>query len=357
MRRVDRNFPAPVPSAALAGSRPVGGAAPISRRHLLGWRQRNHSVGDDAWIRVSRRAMACRVEVTLAGRDAAVIPAAQAALDVAGQIEELLSVFRADSAVSRLNVAAADAPAPVDSDDLWHLLMRCRDLHAATNGAFDVTSTPLSRVWGFLARNPRRPSAEALREALDCVGLPRVVFDQANRTVRLANGMAFNFGSIGKGYAVDRITATLRGRGVCHALVSAGGSSIAALGGRGAGWVVDVCSRRAARSPLARVRLRRCGMATSGAAEQFLEADGTRYGHVLDPRTGQPAAGILTATAIADDAATADALATAFFVGGFALARRYCNAHPRTVAILVADDGCELVEVVGTHPDAFVEAT
>jgi thiamine biosynthesis lipoprotein len=357
MRRVDRNFQAPVPSPAPAGSRPDGGATPISRRHLLGWRQRNHSLGDDAWIRVSRAAMACRVEVTLAGRDAVAIPAARAALDIAGEIEGLLSVFRADSAVSRLNLAAADAPTRVDSDDLWNLLMRCRDLHAATDGAFDVTSTPLSRVWGFLERRPRRPSPEALREALDRVGLPRVVFDQANRRVRLASAMAFNFGSIGKGYAVDRIAAALRERGVRHALVSAGGSSIAALGGRGAGWVVDVRSRRAARSPLARVRLRRCAMATSGAAEQFLEADGTTYGHVLDPRTGQPAAGILTATAIADDAATADALATAFFVGGVALARRYCNAHPRTMAILVADDGRGLLDVVGTHPGAFMEPT
>jgi thiamine biosynthesis lipoprotein len=168
--------------------------------------------------------------------------------------------------------------------------------------------------------------------------------------------MAFSFGSIGKGFAVDRIAAALRDRGVRHALVSAGGSSVAAVGGRGAGWQVDVRTRRATRSPLARLHLRGCAMATSGSGEQFLEADGARYGHVLDPRTGRPATGLLSATAVADDAATADALATAFFVGGIDLARRYCSTYPRTLAILVADDGRECCDVVGGHPGAFVEA-
>jgi thiamine biosynthesis lipoprotein len=300
--------------------------------------------------------MACRVEITLAARDAARIPAARAALGEAGRVEQLLSVFRSDSDVSRLNRAAIREPTLVGSDDLWQLLLRCRMLHEATEGSFDVTSTPLSRVWGFLERRPRRPPDERLLEALACVGLQRVRFDEAARTVSFAGGMAFNFGSIGKGFAVDRIAMALHGRGVRHALVSAGGSSVAALGGRGAGWHVDVCSRRAIRSPLASLRLRGCAMATSGAAEQFLEADGTRYGHVLDPRTGQPATGILSATAIADDAATADALATAFFVGGIDLAHRYCRANPRTLAILVADDGRERVDVVGNHPHAVVEA-
>jgi thiamine biosynthesis lipoprotein len=300
--------------------------------------------------------MACRVEVTLSARDAAAIPAAHAALDAAERVEQLLSVFRSDSDVSRLNRAAASGRAQVENEALWHLLLRCRALHAATEGAFDITSTPLSRVWGFLERRPRRPSAESLQEALGRVGLSRVTFGEADRAVRFAPDMAFNFGSIGKGFAVDRIADALRERGVGHALVSAGGSSVAALGGRGPGWHVDVCSRRATRSPLARLRLRGCAMATSGSAEQFLEADGARYGHVLDPRTGQPAVGILSATAIADDAATADALATAFFVGGLTLARRYCHAHPRTLAILVADDGRERIDVAGTHPDATVEA-
>jgi thiamine biosynthesis lipoprotein len=198
--------------------------------------------------------MACRVEITLAVRDAAAIRAAHLALDVAGRVERRLSVFQADSEVSRLNRTAADAPAPVADADLWRLLLQCRALHAATDGAFDVTSTPLSRAWGFLDRRPRRPSHDALRAALDRTGLSRVVFDDTARTVRLVEGMAFNFGSIGK--AVDGMALALRREGVRHALVSAGGSSVAALGGRAAGWPAHVCSRRAARTPLARLRLR-----------------------------------------------------------------------------------------------------
>jgi thiamine biosynthesis lipoprotein len=140
-----------------------------------------------------------------------------------------------------------------------------------------------------------------------------------------------------------------------HALVSAAGSSVLAVGGRDSGWVVDVRSRQVQRARLARLTLRDCALATSGAGEQFVEVEGRRYGHVIDPRTGWPAAGLVSVSVVTDDAARADALSTAFLVGGLETARAYCAKHPRTLALLTRDDGSERPQVLGEHPGARLE--
>lgn len=301
--------------------------------------------------------MACRFEVTLSGEDARHVPDAHKALDEADRVESALTVFRDSSALVALNRAAAGAPVPVD-EELFALLARCRSLHADTEGAYDVTTTPLSRAWGFLARDGRRPTDEEIAAARACVGMDGVALDEAARTVRfLRPGLELNLGSIGKGYALERMAAALRAGGVGHALVSAAGSSIRALGGRGRGFRVDLTSRRTTRGLLARLRLRDAAMGTSGAAEQFFEIQGRRYGHVLDPRTGWPAEGVLSATVVADDAATADALSTAFLVGGLDLARRYCESHPGVLALVTPEGGSERPQLFGAHRGATVAFT
>jgi thiamine biosynthesis lipoprotein len=292
--------------------------------------------------------MACRFDITLASDDAASVPLARAALNAIDRIEDQLSVFRETSAVSHLNRRAAQEAVEIDAD-LLALLLECRDLARATGGAFDVTSTPLSRCWGFLARDGRVPSREAIENARALVGFDAVAFtglEGARPTVRFERpGIELNLGAIGKGYALDRVARDMRGAGVAHALLSAGCSSLLAIGGRDAGWHVAVVSPgqgddRADR-PLASVWLRDAALGTSGAGEQFVIADGTRYGHVIDPRTGWPASGVLSASVIAASAAEADALSTAFLVGGPELAERYCATHPDVMALLTLDDVSE----------------
>jgi thiamine biosynthesis lipoprotein len=118
---------------------------------------------------------------------------------------------------------------------------------------------------------------------------------------------------------------------------------------------VDLTTSAPVRRVLARLRLRNAALGTSGAGEQFIEVDGQRYGHVIDPRTGAPASGVVNASVITADAATADALATAFFVGGIDLARRYCDAHPGTLALITPDDGSWRPLIVGRYLGAVVE--
>ena len=110
------------------------------------------------------------------------------------------------------------------------------------------------------------------------------------------------------------------------------------------------------RQRLTGLRLRNAALGTSGAGEQFIEVNGSRYGHVIDPRTGWPAAGVLSASVVTADAATADALATAFFVGGLDLARKYCDSHPGTLALITPDDGSNRPLVVGRYMGAVVDA-
>jgi thiamine biosynthesis lipoprotein len=324
----------------------------LNRRELLTGRRR---VESPFWVRVHRLAMACRFEVMLPGEDVAHVPAANDALTEAGRLDALLSVFRDTSELSLVNRCAAREPVHV-SAELFGLLQQCRDLHRATGGAFDVTTTPLSRCWGFIRREGRVPTATEIDDARAVVDMSSVELDESTRTVRFHRaGMELNLGSIGKGYAVQCIASALLRRGVRRALVSAGASSASVLGGRGEGWPIDVISRRAAHRRLARLRLRHGAMGTSGAGEQYIDAQGTRYGHVLDPRTGWPSQGILSVTVVTADGAAADALATAFLVGGRDLVQRYCDAHPETLALLTPEDGSERPIVIGRYDGAIVE--
>jgi thiamine biosynthesis lipoprotein len=163
-----------------------------------------------------------------------------------------------------------------------------------------------------------------------------------------------NLGAIGKGFALDCAASRLRAAGIVHALLSAGGSSMVAVGGRGSGWQIDLVSPLVPGQAIACLRLRNAALGTSGAGEQFVIADGRRYGHVLDPRTGWPAHGVLSASVVASDAARADALSTAFLIGGTALAERYCAAHRDVLALVTPDDGGGRPIVIGSHPGARI---
>jgi thiamine biosynthesis lipoprotein len=303
------------------------------------------------WVRAHRTIMACRFEVALPEADARHVDAALEALDEADRLEAALTVFRDTSELSRINREAAAAPARA-SEGLFALLTRCQTLYAETEGAFDITSTPLSRRWGFLKSEAREPSV-CLDASTAVVGMNRVRLDATTRTVSFGvAAMELNLGAIGKGYAVDRLGVVLRRRGVTRALVSAGGSSVLAVGGHDDGWSIDLTSPQL-ESRIARLRLRDAALGTSGAGQQYIVADGVRYGHIFDPRTGRPSHGVLSASVVARDAETADALSTAFLVGGVDLARRYCESHPHILALITLDGAT--THVFGNCNGAHIE--
>lgn len=329
-------------------------AGALTRRNFLSFDFGDRARDPDHWVRIQRSAMACRFEVMLSSDDARDMASARAALDEADDIESVLTVFRESSVVSDLNRRGAREDVTV-GPDLFGLLARSAELHARTGGAFDVTSTPLSRCWGFLTREGRVPTDQEIADACAIVGMGHVRLDASSRSVRFGRaGVEVNFGAIGKGFALDRMGELLRGRGARRALLSAGHSSVLALGGKGRGWPVDLRPRLASRR-VGRLWIRNGALGTSGAGEQFIELDGLRYGHVIDPRTGRPADGVLGASVITGDAATADALSTAFLIGGPDLARAYCEAWPDVLAVLVLDEPAERTEVFGRYHGATLE--
>jgi thiamine biosynthesis lipoprotein len=323
----------------------------VSRRNFLTFDFARRGAAEDL-VTLHRIAMACRVEVTLPAAGGRDIGAAREALDEADRLEGVLSVFRDTSDVVRVNRCAAGEAVPVRGE-LFDLVALSSELHARTDGAFDVTSGPLSRCWGFLQRDARLPDPAQLAAARAVVGMRSVILDGPARTVRFERrGMELNFGSIGKGFVLDRMADLLQRRGVRHAIASAGSSSIVAIGGRDRGWPIDLRPRRA-HKVVGRIRLRNGAVGTSGAGEQFVEIDGSRYGHVLDPRSGAPAAGTLAASVITRSGAVADALSTAFLVGGADLAERYCVAHADTLAVIVPENGAP--QTFGRYPGALME--
>jgi thiamine biosynthesis lipoprotein len=207
----------------------------IGRRALFG-RLLPEATEAGHWVKVHRTAMACRFEVTLDEADARCVDAARAALDEVDGIENALTWFRDTSEVSRVNREAAAGPLPV-SPELFALLSLCRELHGATGGAFDPASTALSRCWGFLDRRPHLPADEEIAAARARAGMDKVTLDDMGRTVRFAApGVELNCGAVGKGWALDRVAASLRVGGVGRALLTAGGSSHRGWGGESWEW-------------------------------------------------------------------------------------------------------------------------
>lgn len=284
-------------------------------------------------LHISRRAMATDFQILLPREsESAQVDAAVAAMELLEPIEATLTVYQSDSEASRINRDASQGPVRV-GPMVIDLLQRAARLSAATDGAFDVTAGPLVDAWGFTTRSGRRPSAEQIQNARDCVGWQHLEIDPRAGTVRFAvPGMRINFGAIGKGYALDRIAQRLHEAGLENFLLHGGNSSVMAAGdaepGSGEGWRVGLQHPTRPRQRLGGITLRDMSLATSGSGKRHFHFRGRRYGHVIDPRSGYPAGEFLSLSVLTPQAADADAIATGLFVGGRAMILRNIAHSP-----------------------------
>ena len=291
---------------------------------------------------IGRDAMACRFEIVFnAGEVADATAIAIDCLDRVDEIENRITVYRDTSELARLNATAAEGWQPVDAD-LFSLLLAARDLHERTDGAFDMAAGTLVRTWGFLRRQGRTPTAEELARAREAAGMQWVELDESACRVRFTRpGVELNPGAIGKGWAIDRVMERLRECDVPSTLVHGGASSVRAIGCQGIdrpgrrGWPVGVRHPLRPGRRLATVQLDDRALGTSGSGTQFFIDRGRRLGHILDPRTGVPAEGVLSATVVAPTAAEADSLSTALYVLGPAGLERVAPSGGTVGAILV----------------------
>jgi len=288
--------------------------------------------------------MACRFQIFLnAGQYAHGLAAALEALDLLELLEQQMSIFRPDSLVQQINRQAAFEPVVVE-DRLFELLQLADAVYRLTEGAFDLTSTPLWEVWGFAQRRPRIPTQAELAQALEQVGWQYVCLNPADRTIRFTRpGIRLNLGSIGKGYALDRCAEVLRQAGIEHFVIHGGQSSVLALGtrrdGGGLGWPVGLRHPLRPQRRLGELWLQDLALGTSGSGVQFFSSGGRRWGHIIDPRTGQPGGqDILSVTVLARSAAEADALATGLFLLGEEKTRQLSELRPDLGALLVLPD-------------------
>jgi thiamine biosynthesis lipoprotein len=315
--------------------------------------------GDLALIRLGWRAMATGYEILLPFDTPDACAAGQAAFELLDELEDQLSVYRDHSEVCRINRLAGKRAVRVEAR-LFGLLELARQVSSDSGGAFDVTAHALIQAWGFF-RGPRRvPADEERAAALEKVGMQHVELDGERRTVRFhRDGLGINLGSIGKGYALDRMAELLARRWNLPAMLLHGGSSSVYAKGTpredSRGWLVKVRHPWQPGRYLAGVYLRDRALGTSAATFQYLEHAGKKLGHVLDPRSGWPAEGLASVSVVAPTGALADALSTAFYVGGLDLARTYCASHPGVGAI-VLPEGARAATVVGLASDEYTVA-
>jgi thiamine biosynthesis lipoprotein len=296
---------------------------------------------DALLLHFSRSAMATIFEVVFPFGTSQAHAAALEALDLVDVLEEQMTVYREGSEVNDINHRAAASAIPVE-ENLFSLFQVSERLYRETGGAFDIAAGKLIKAWGFFRGPPQVPSPEELKLALAVTGTKHLKLDVEQRTIRFHQpGLELNLGSIGKGYALDRAVELLANRwGMTSALLHGGRSSVLALGhapGSTCGWAVGITHPWNPAARLVVVQLQDQALGTSAATFKHLVHEGRKLGHILDPRTGWPAAGVASASVLAPTAAEADALATAFYVRGEAFAREYCAAHPELGAVMLVE--------------------
>ncbi len=240
--------------------------------------------------------------------------AAAAAFDRIAYLDGVMSDYRSDSELMKLTARTGSGPIPV-SDDLFHVLSFALDLARRSDGAFDVTIGPLVRLWREARRTGRLPQPGALAEAKEKVGWRLVSLDSLDRTVELkVSGMQLDLGGIAKGYAADEAVAAMRKRGVDRVMIEFGGDIV--VGDRppdADGWHITAALGEPNQKELT---LSNAGVSSSGDTEQYVVIDGTRYSHVIDPRTGLGLTDRAAAIVVAPKGILSDGLATALSTMG-----------------------------------------
>jgi FAD:protein FMN transferase len=279
-----------------------------------------------------------------ADRDAA-ITAFEAVFDEFERLDALMSHWREDSDIVRLNEAAGRAPVVV-SPEVMEALRVARDVGDWTDGAFDVTFGALTDAWKFdHDQDNRIPPAGDLEWRARLVDYRALDLNLSARTAYIAaRGMRAHLGGIGKGYAVDRAAAILRSKGVDNFMIQFGGDLYVA-GHRGdRPWRLGIRDPRGpADSSFAAIDLTDAALSTSGDYERFFMRGGRRYHHILDPDTGEPARECRSVTIVSENATLADALSTGVFVLGPEKGMALIERLPAVEAVIVSADNRVLV--------------
>jgi FAD:protein FMN transferase len=256
------------------------------------------------------------------------------------RVEELVSNYRESSELSRINREAGATEVTTDPET-FHFLETSLAWSARSHGAFDITVGRLMKTWGFFGANGAMPPEEQICAARNQTGWQKVRLDGTRRTVRfLSHRIELDPGGIGKGYAVDRAIKILRSRHIPVALLSAGSSTIYALGAPPGepGWKIHVPAPGQETRMVSNVVLRDTSLSTANCSEKYFVDNGHLYGAIMDPYTLSPVEGMLQATAISPLATDSDALSNALFVSGPQHRALLLEQRPQDSALIFLGD-------------------
>ena len=255
------------------------------------------------------------------------------------RIEALISSWKATSETSSINKNAGIAPVKI-SEELFSLIQRAIQISKLTDGAFDISYASMDQLWKYDGSMTQMPSKEAIKKSVAKVGYTAIVLDPKNSTVFLKNkGMKIGFGAIGKGYAADKAKKLLISNGVSGGIINASGD-INSWGSKpnGSSWQVAITNPLNKNKAFAMLPIKDA-VVTSGNYEKYVTFNSRRYSHIIDPRSGYPAQGIISVTVFAPKAELADALATSVFVMGVQTGIDRINQLKAIECIIITDTG------------------
>ncbi|APU68366.1 Thiamin biosynthesis lipoprotein ApbE [Christiangramia flava JLT2011] len=256
------------------------------------------------------------------------------------RIERLISSWDPASQTSEINRNAGIKPVVVDPE-LYNLISRALKISEITDGAFDISYASMDKIWKFDGSMRSMPSEEAIRNSVSKVGYQNIILHPDDHSVFLKKeGMKIGFGAIGKGYAADRAKDLLRSQGVTAGIINASGDmNTWGTQPNGDTWKVAITNPLNKEHAFALLPLEDRAVVTSGDYEKFVKFNGVRYSHIINPKTGYPATGIISATVFAPKAELADALATSVFVMGIETGIDRINQLPGIDCIIVDTNG------------------
>ena len=265
------------------------------------------------------------------------------AVDMLTSLDEELSRTNPDSVITAVNNEAYNSPVAV-SDTTYQLLKNCKDLSELTDGSFDFTLGEISSLWGFGKSNVTKPDDDKLSKLAGKKNYEKISFDDYNRTVCFTEeGFSIDLGAAAKGYAMDMIDSYLRKAGVTSAIVDFGGS-ILTISNNGEYNRNIAVTADESNSPVGTLAVNDGFIATSNGARRYVEYDGIRYHHIIDPFTAKPAdSGIKSCTVYSANGLICDALSTAFFVMGQVKAEQFYEKYKIAEYIITLDDGTVIV--------------
>ena len=262
------------------------------------------------------------------------------AVEEISRIEDLISSWDKNSQTSLINKNAGINPVKVDAE-LFNLIKRSLSISKLTDGAFDISYASMDKIWKFDGSMKVMPSEKEIKASVEKVGYHNIILNEEDQSVFLKlKGMKIGFGAIGKGYAADKAKNLLISKGVKAGIMNASGDmNTWGKQPNGDFWKVAITNPLNKKNAFGLLPIKSGAVVTSGNYEKYQIFNGIRYSHIIDPRTGYPSNGIISATVFASKAELADALATSIFVMGVETGINRINQIPKVECIVIDDNG------------------